>query len=380
MATSKSSPGQHGAAAPPQAPKGGLAELVWRELSARSTLLHQAVADRLGLSATELKCVDFAERAGRPITAGELAELTGLSTGAITGIVDRLEKASFVRREKDPKDRRQVYIRLVPRRAREVEQLYEPIGRACDALGARYDDRERALIGGFLEECVSLLERETERLRGDASPARSMTTTVEGAAQSVALGEVQSGVLEFKRGVSDVHLGSVAEPLLYRAQFGGAVPKVEVSGGSVTIASATSSFKLFGKRESAQIDLHRFIPWAIGIRGGASHLEADLRELELGSFEVRGGASDVSIALPKPRGTVPVSVRGGASNLTIVRPVGVAARLFVAHSVSNLTIDTLHLGAVGGEMRWETPDFASATDRYELELGGGASGLTLTTA
>src|SRR5688572_30625000 len=100
----------------------GLGEFVWRELCERTNLLHQAIAERVGLSATELKCIEFANRARRPITAGELAELTGLSTGAITGIVDRLEKASFVRREKDPKDRRQVYIRLLPQRARELEQ------------------------------------------------------------------------------------------------------------------------------------------------------------------------------------------------------------------------------------------------------------------
>lgn len=358
----------------------GLGEFVWRELSARSVSFQQVVADRLGLSATELKCIEFADRAGRAVTAGELAELTGLSTGAITGIVDRLEKASFVRREKDPKDRRQVYIRLVPRRARELAELYEPIDRASEALSVRYDEGERALIGGFLEACAHLLQRETERLRADAVPARSTATIVEGATQSVALDAVKSGALEFKRGVSDVQLGSVAEPLLYRARFGGAVPRVEVSGGSVTIASPTSSFKLFGRREGSRIELHRFIPWVIGVRGGASQVEADLRELELGSFDVRGGVSDVSLSLPVPKGTVPVTVRGGASNLSIVRPAGVAARLFVGHSVSNLTIDTLRLGAVGGEMRWETPDFATATDRYDLEVGGGASGLTLTTA
>jgi DNA-binding MarR family transcriptional regulator len=360
-------------------PGAKLGEVVLRELTARTVALHEAIADRLGLSPTELKCLDFAGRAGRPITAGELAALTGLSTGAITGIIDRLEKANFVRREKDPKDRRQVYIRLLPGQARELEALYEPVSRACEALSARYAEHERALIGGFVDACMRAVEREVERLRAGAEAVRS-STTVEGAVQSVPLAALESGVLEFKRGVSDVGIGSVTEALLYRARFGSVVPKVEVSGGSVTIASATSAFKLFGRRERAQIDLHRFIPWAIGIRGGASHVEADLRELELRSFDVRGGASDVSLSLPTPKGTVPVTVRGGVNNLTIVRPAGVATRLLVGHGASDMTIDTLRLGAVGGEMRWETPDFARATDRYDLEIGGGASGLTLTTA
>jgi DNA-binding MarR family transcriptional regulator len=360
-------------------PLKGLGETVWRELSARTILLHQAIADRLGLSATELKCIDFADRAGRPITAGDLAELTGLSTGAITGILDRLEQAGFVRREKDRKDRRQVHIRLLPQRARELKALYEPIAEASKALSAHYGERELGIIGRFLDECMQMLQRETERLRSEAAP-RAATATIEGAEQSVALGGVKSGALEFKRGVANLAIRSIDEPFLYRARFKGAVPKVEVSGGTVTIASATSSFKLFGRREPAEIDLHRFIPWAIGIRGGASHVEADLRGLELGSFEVRGGVSDVSISLPKPKGTVPISVRGGANNLSIVRPAGVAARLLVGHGVSDMTIDTLHLGAVGGEMRWETPDFAGATDKYDIEVGGGASGLTLKTA
>jgi DNA-binding transcriptional ArsR family regulator len=81
-----------------------------REVSARMVMFHQAIAERLGLNATDHKALDLLGRAG-PITAGELAELTGLTTGAITGIIDRLEKAGFVRRENDPKDRRRVIIR-----------------------------------------------------------------------------------------------------------------------------------------------------------------------------------------------------------------------------------------------------------------------------
>src|SRR6185436_997645 len=88
-----------------------------REESARSVMFLQAVAGRLGLSATELKCLDLALRAGpgEPLTAGRLAVLTGLTTGAVTGVVDRLEEGGFVRRERDPGDRRRVIVRLVSR-------------------------------------------------------------------------------------------------------------------------------------------------------------------------------------------------------------------------------------------------------------------------
>src|SRR5690349_1487298 len=82
-----------------------------RELSARTVLFHDAVASRVGLSATESKCLDIAVRSNEPLTAGKLADATGLTTGAITGVLDRLERAGFIRREKDENDRRQVLIR-----------------------------------------------------------------------------------------------------------------------------------------------------------------------------------------------------------------------------------------------------------------------------
>jgi DNA-binding MarR family transcriptional regulator len=72
-----------------------LGQEVGRELSARTVLFHQAVADRLGIGITDHKCLDIAHRAakGQTLTAGRLAEETGLTTGAITGVLDRLEKA-----------------------------------------------------------------------------------------------------------------------------------------------------------------------------------------------------------------------------------------------------------------------------------------------
>ena len=82
-------------------------------LSTAVVLYHEAIADRLGLSATEWKCLGLLRKSG-PITAGRLAELTGLTTGAITGIVDRLERAGRARRASDPHDRRRVIIEVIP--------------------------------------------------------------------------------------------------------------------------------------------------------------------------------------------------------------------------------------------------------------------------
>src|SRR5215831_20090383 len=75
-------------------------EREFRELSAATIMFHQAIADRLGMNVTDHKCADILLRTG-PITAGELAQRTGLTTGAITGVIDRLEQAGFVRRAKE---------------------------------------------------------------------------------------------------------------------------------------------------------------------------------------------------------------------------------------------------------------------------------------
>src|SRR5215813_713559 len=89
--------------------------LAGRRLSTATILFHQAVADRLGLNLTDHKCVDLLLLHG-PLTAGELASMTALTTGAITAALDRLGRAGFVRREADPGDRRRVVVRPVPGR------------------------------------------------------------------------------------------------------------------------------------------------------------------------------------------------------------------------------------------------------------------------
>src|SRR5579884_1254697 len=88
-------------------------EASMRRTSAQGVLYGQAVADIAGVSGSDLDCMDFLNLEGR-MTAGRLAELTGLTTGAITGVVDRLEKAGYVRRERDESDRRKVFIAIVP--------------------------------------------------------------------------------------------------------------------------------------------------------------------------------------------------------------------------------------------------------------------------
>ena len=76
----------------------------FKEMSIETIMFHQAVADVLGLHITDHKCLDLLHRFGA-MPAGRLGELTGLTTGAVTGIIDRLEQAGYARRANDPKDR-----------------------------------------------------------------------------------------------------------------------------------------------------------------------------------------------------------------------------------------------------------------------------------
>src|SRR6201991_1922241 len=94
-----------------------------RRSSAQGAMFAKTVADRAGISNSDMDCMDFLNMAGR-MTAGRLAELTGLTTGAITGVIDRMEKAGFVRRERDDSDRRTVFNPREPERLVEIGRVY----------------------------------------------------------------------------------------------------------------------------------------------------------------------------------------------------------------------------------------------------------------
>src|ERR687898_663713 len=99
-----------------------------REMSTETIMFHQAVADELGLNITDHKCLDLIHRFGA-MPAGRLAELTSLTTGAVTGMIDRLEKVGYVRRTNDPKDRRKTIVEPISnkRLERKIEMIFMPL-------------------------------------------------------------------------------------------------------------------------------------------------------------------------------------------------------------------------------------------------------------
>ena len=131
-------------------------------------LMGQAAADRIGINATDLNCLNLLSFRGQ-MTAGQLAKATGLSTASITGVIDRLEVAGFVRRERDAADRRRVVVRLVTERAvRDVASVFLPMVRAWQQLAAQYSDDELRLIVEFSGQLEQVLRAHITRLRDGA--------------------------------------------------------------------------------------------------------------------------------------------------------------------------------------------------------------------
>jgi DNA-binding MarR family transcriptional regulator len=133
-------------------------------------LIGQASADRVGLNATDLNCLNILSFTGQ-MTAGELAKATGLTTASITGVADRLEEAGYVRRERDPADRRRVVIRLELEKAlKNVAPVFLPMVRDWQEMTSDYTDDELRLIVDFYGRMAEVIREHLFRLRAPADP------------------------------------------------------------------------------------------------------------------------------------------------------------------------------------------------------------------
>src|SRR5919204_2481761 len=142
-----------------------------RDASGQGVLSSQAVAERLGINSTDLECLDCIVLRG-PLTAGELAAATGLTTGAITGLIDRLERAGFARRERDGHDRRKILVRATPAVERVAVPLFQPMERAVLSALSDYSDKELALLLDFFARARDAAAAAMTALRAQPKPAR----------------------------------------------------------------------------------------------------------------------------------------------------------------------------------------------------------------
>jgi DNA-binding MarR family transcriptional regulator len=136
-----------------------------RAISTQTVFFHEGIARKLGLNATDTRCLDLIARSGGvDVTAGDLGRATGLTTGAVTGILDRLEAAGLAERVRDPNDRRKVFVRPRPEAERRVAHLYSGLAAATMKLASSYETSELELINDFLERNLDLLKEQTGKL------------------------------------------------------------------------------------------------------------------------------------------------------------------------------------------------------------------------
>ncbi len=143
-----------------------------RRMSTVTMLFHGAVAERLGLNQSDHKCADLVREHG-PLTAGRLSELTGLTTGAITGVIDRLERAGFVAREADAYDRRKVLIRVVPESQKRMWPLFSGIAEATKRVCADYSDEQLMLAMEIMARLTDATQEQIQKLREQPADAFS---------------------------------------------------------------------------------------------------------------------------------------------------------------------------------------------------------------
>jgi DNA-binding MarR family transcriptional regulator len=360
-------------------------------LIAGSVATHEAVADRLGINPTDLRCLGLA--AAEPgLTPTRLAELAGLTTGAITGVLDRLERSGFVRREPDPADRRRLRVQLVPDRLGELAAYYKPlIGRVVE-LSTDWDVESRARLAAYLETFATTLHQEAASLRIAARGG------MVGDTYTAPIGSLDRGRLVFGSGASRLAFGAsalgqqvrvVAEAAasrlrldgatgsdeLVRATFSGPAPDVKAVDGVITMRYGRRL--LDARSRLADVALNRAVPWTVEVDGGVTDLTGDLRSIRLAGLTIRGGANHIRLRLGDPDGAARVSLEGGASTIRIDRPKGVATALQVRGGVSRLRFDGRVVKTTGHTFRVQTKGFAEAAAWFELEVSGGASDLVV---
>ena len=135
-----------------------------RDYGIQMTLYRNIIFEKLGVNGTDMECLGFL-LSKRISTPTELAKYTGLSSGATTAMLDRLEKGGFIERRPNPDDRRGTLIVLAKSGADRVAHWYAPVGKAQEQLISNYSEDELQLLSGFFESYAKIWEQEREKLQ-----------------------------------------------------------------------------------------------------------------------------------------------------------------------------------------------------------------------
>lgn len=356
-----------------------------RRVNLQGSLFGHTVALRFGLSESDIEALEVLIDSGAA-TAGKLSDLTGLTTGAVTRVIDRLEQSGYVRRVPDPSDRRRVIVELVPDRIAAVAATMARVGDKSASEIDHYTEAELAVINDFLTRMAAIRRDEATALRSSHEEAGDA-----GSEHAAPIGGLGRARLLFKSGAHELLLrGATDIDDLYRARFEGSIPQVRLRDGIVTIqykgwggtASKTShplsvNWQWGWNERRADVSLNAAIPWDVEVVGGAGKLQAKFGALDLRSFELTGGVDQLRLTLGQPAGEVPIRLTRGANNIRIERPTGVAVRLKLHGGAGRIDFDQQRLNGPGDTLL-ETTGADDAADRYLIDIVGGAGKITVT--
>ena len=133
----------------------------FRDLGRRVVLYQHKIAEQLDVYNHDWTTIDMLSETG-PITAGELGRRVGLTTGSVTALVDRLERAGYVKRERHPKDRRSIMIVPQYEDKSEVQHVYETLNQHMTELTNQYTAEQMETIQSFLKATTAILDNEIE--------------------------------------------------------------------------------------------------------------------------------------------------------------------------------------------------------------------------
>ncbi len=344
-----------------------------RRVNLQGSLFGHTVALRFGLSESDIDALEVLIDSGAA-TAGKLSDLMGLTTGAVTRVIDRLEQAGYVRRVPDPTDRRRVIVEVVPDRIAAVEATMARVGEKSASEIGQYSAAELAVINDFLTRMAAIRSEEATALRDTRDNADGSASE-----HAAPIGGLSRARLLFKAGAHELLLrGTPHIADLYRAKFDGAVPQVRLRDGVVTI-QYKGGWQWGRQERRTDVSLNAAIPWDVEIVGGAGKLQGKFGSLDLRSFNLTGGVDQFRLTLGQPTGDVPIRFSRGANNIRIERPTGTALRLTLKGGAGRIDFDQERLNGTADTVI-ETPGAAKAKDRYLIDIVGGAGKITITEA
>ena len=135
-----------------------------RAHEAANDAFDEVAREKLGINRTDLRCLNIIENSG-PMTDGRLAELSGLTTAAVTSVLDRLERVGYARRVRDQPDRRQVMVEVTPLLAERATPIWGPLGEEARSTLSRMSAEELQALIDFYRLGIELNERHIERVR-----------------------------------------------------------------------------------------------------------------------------------------------------------------------------------------------------------------------